>query len=118
MATNFTTALKIENQKIRLSKAKKVVYNKVIRYYVSLTGEKLYKIKNEDSKSTAPEMSQVEAGEWLCHVCNYLPKNHSMDNINYEYYIEKAETIIRKIKTEGKSKVLPKVIPNQINLFN
>lgn len=102
---------------IHFQRAPKTVYNKVIRYYVSLTGEKLYKIKNENSKSTAPPMSQVEAGEWLCFVCNHLSKDHPTDNINYAYYIEKAETMIRKIKTEGKSKVLPKVAPNQINLF-
>lgn len=95
----------------------KSVYNKVIRYYVSLSGEKLYKMKNENSKSTAPQMSQVEAGEWLCNVVNHLSKDHPLDNINHAYYIEKAETMIRKIKTEGKSKVLPKTVPNQINLF-
>lgn len=118
MATKFEQALAIENYKIRKDKAEASnVYDKVIRYYVSLTGEKLYKIKNKDSKSTAPDMSQVEAGEWACTVVNYLPKDYPMDNINYNYYIEKAESMIRKIKTNGKNKSALKVIPNQINLF-
>jgi len=92
------------------------VYNKLIRYYVSLRGEKLLKIKNKDSTSTANDVSQVEAGEWLCHVCNYLTKDHPLDNINHAYYIEKAERIIRKIETKGK-KTKININPNQISLW-
>lgn len=92
-------------------------YQKLIRYYVSLSGEKLYKVKNEGSDSNAPDISQVEAGEWFCTVCNYLPKDYSLNNINYSYYIEKAESTIRRIKTAGRDKKAPIVISNQINLF-
>lgn len=92
------------------------VYNKLIRYYVSLRGEKLLKIKNKESTSTANDVSQVEAGEWLCHVCNYLTKDHHLDNINHAYYIEKAERIIRKIETKGK-KTKININPNQISLW-
>lgn len=94
----------------------KTVYNKLIRYYVSVKGEKLYKVKKEDSQSTAPDVSQVEAGEWVCIVCNKLDKNHPFDNINHAYYIDRAERIVHKIQLEGKvRKVI--VNPNQINLF-
>jgi hypothetical protein len=98
------------------SKETKTVYNKLIRYYVSNTGEKLLKVKNENSDSTAVDVSQVEAGEWLMHVCNNLKPNHPLDNINHAYYIERAERIIHKIQLEGKKR---KVIvnPNQLNLF-
>ena len=74
------------------------------------------KVKNEDSDSTAPDISQVEAGEWVATVCNYLDKSHPMDNINYAYYIERAEKLIRKIETEGKAR---KVVtnPNQLTLW-
>lgn len=92
------------------------VYNKLIRYYVSNTGEKLLKVKNEDSDSGAANVSQVEAGEWLCTVCNHLTKDHDMSNINYEYYIEKAENIISKIQLGGKKRKVV-VIPNQMSLF-
>lgn len=92
------------------------VYNKLIRYYVSLRGEKLLKIKNKNSTSTANDVSQVEAGEWLCHVCNHLTKSHPLDNINHSYYIEKAERIIRKIETKGK-KTKISVNPNQLSLW-
>jgi DNA polymerase elongation subunit (family B) len=96
-----------------------VVYNKLIRYYVSNEGEKLMKIKNEDSDSTAPEIAQVEAGEWLCKVVNYLPKTTNVQdmNINYEYYIEKAESMIVKILSNGKKKKQTKKVPNQLSMF-
>jgi len=92
------------------------VYNKLIRYYISNKGEKLLKVKNDDSDSGAASVSQVEAGEWLATVCNHLTSDHPLDNINYEYYIERANKIVHKIETEGKKR---KVIvnPNQLSLF-
>ena len=94
----------------------KNVYNKLIRYYVSNTGEKLLKIKNEDCETNAAAVSQVEAGEWMCTVCNHLTKDHDMSNINYDYYIEKANRIVSKIQLEGKKRKVV-IIPNQISLF-
>ena len=98
-----------------------VIYNKLIRYYVTNAddGEKLMKIKNLDSDSTAPEAAQVEAGDWLCKVVNYLPAFADVDDmkINYEYYIEKAENMIVKIITNGKRKKQIPKIPNQMSLF-
>lgn len=101
---------------INRSTGDKTVYNKLIRYYVSNTGEKLLKVKNEDSDSGAVAVSQVEAGEWLATVCNKLDATHPLDNINYAYYIERAEKIVSKIETEGRAR---KVIinPNQLSLF-
>jgi hypothetical protein len=98
------------------SKETKTVYNKLIRYYVSNTGEKLLKVKNENSDSTAVDVSQVEAGEWLMTVCNHLTPNHPLDNINHAYYIERAERIIHKIQLEGKKRKII-VNPNQMSLF-
>jgi len=98
------------------STGERTVYNKLIRYYISNTGEKLLKIKNEDSTSGAAAVSQVEAGEWLATVCNKLDKSHPLDNINYAYYIERAEKLIRKIETEGKAHKIV-VNPNQLSLF-
>ena len=92
-----------------------MVYNKLIRYYVSVTGEKLLKVKNEDTDSRAASISQVEAGDWLMTVCNHLSPKHPLDNINYSYYIEKAERIINKINYQGKK--VPVIDPNQLSLF-
>jgi DNA polymerase elongation subunit (family B) len=95
---------------------KVTVYNKLIRYYVSKTGEKLMKIKNPDCDTNAADASQVEAGEWVMHVCNKLSKDHPLDNINYDYYIEKAERIIEKIQFAGRKRKII-VNPNQMSLF-
>ena len=90
-------------------------YNKLIRYYVSKTGEKLLKVKKEDSASGAASVSQVEAGEWVMTVCNHLEPTHPLDNINHSYYIERANTIVNKINYRGKK--APVIIANQLSLF-
>ena len=95
---------------------KVTVYNKLIRYYVSKTGEKLMKIKNPECDTNAAEASQVEAGEWVMTVCNKLTKDHPLDNINYDYYIEKANRIIEKIQFAGRRRKII-VNPNQMSLF-
>lgn len=92
------------------------VYNKLIRYYISNKGEKLLKVKNDDSDSGAANVSQVEAGEWLATVCNHLTSDHPLGNINYDYYIERANKIVHKIETEGKKRKVV-VNPNQLSLF-
>jgi hypothetical protein len=96
----------------------KTIYNKLIRYYVSNTGEKLLKVKNPECDSNAADVSQVEAGEWVCTVCNHLPSSTDVATagINYDYYIEKAERIINKILYEGKKRKVV-VNPNQLSLF-
>jgi len=69
-----------------------------------------------DTTSKAVKRSQAEAGDWLCTVCNYLPDNSVLDNVNYTYYIHKAEKLISKIKSGGK-RIKVKVAPNQLDLF-
>lgn len=95
----------------------KTIYNKLIRYYVSKTGEKLLKVKNPDCTTNAAEISQVEAGEWVMTVCNELKKDHPFDNINYAYYIERANRIVSKIQTGGKKRTIT-INPDQLNLFS
>lgn len=98
------------------STGKKTVYDKLIRYYVSNTGDKIFKIKNPECQTRAAAISQIEAGEWVCKVCNFLPKGSKVDNVNYDYYIEKANRLVTKINTEGK-RIKTVYIPNQLNLF-
>jgi hypothetical protein len=100
------------------ARGEKTVYNKLIRYYVSNTGEKLLKVKNPECQSNAADVSQVEAGEWVCTVCNHLPKDTDVATagINYQYYIDKAERIVHKIATNGKKRKVV-VDPNQLSLF-
>jgi hypothetical protein len=98
------------------ARGEKTIYNKLIRYYVSNTGEKLLKVKNDNSDSGAADVSQVEAGDWVMHVCNHLTADHPLDNINYDYYIERANKIIHKIQTEGKKRKVS-IDPNQLSLW-
>lgn len=101
-----------------VSKSGTTIYNKLIRYIVTHEGEKLLKIKNPECQTNAPDVAQVEAGDWLCKVLNYLPKTTKPEDIgiNYKYYIEKAQSIIDKIKLEGK-KGVKKAPENQLTLF-
>jgi len=115
MATSFENAISFVNTDLRC-KENKTIYNKLIRYYVSNTGEKLLKVKNPECITNAVDISQVEAGEWVMHVCNFLPKDHPLDNINYEYYIEKAQRIIDKIQLGGKKRKV-NIDKNQLSLF-
>jgi hypothetical protein len=101
---------------INRSTGSKTAYNKLIRYYVSNKGEKLLKVKNPECQTDAPDIAQVEAGEWVMHVCNHLTPSHPLDNINYEYYIERANKIVHKILTEGKKRKVT-IDPDQLS-FN
>lgn len=101
-------------------KTEPTVYRKLIRYYVSNAGEKIMKIKNPECDTNAANIQQVEAGDWLMTVCNYLPKDTDVkaSGVNYAYYIERAERIVRKIHSgKKKQKPMPAVIPNQLNMF-
>lgn len=93
----------------------KTVYDKLIRYYVAKKGEKILKIKNPECTTNAAPVSQVHAGGWLCHVCNHLPKSHPLDNINYSFYINKANKIVDNIRYEGRKHVSTDV--NQLKMF-
>jgi len=101
---------------VNRSTGETTTYNKLIRYYVSRSGEKLLKVKNPDCTTNAADVSQVEAGDWVMHVCNHLTADHPLDNINYDYYIERANKIIHKIQTEGKKRNII-VNPNQLSLW-
>ena len=101
---------------VNKSTGNKTMYNKLIRYYVSKHGEKLLKVKNESCDTNAADISQVEAGEWVMHVCNHLTPDHPLDNVNYDYYIDRANKIVHKILTEGKKRKII-VNPDQLS-FN
>jgi len=87
------------------------VYRKLIRYYVSESGESLFKIKNPECTTNAPDVSIVEKKEegkgYSCVVCNFLPKTTKVEdcNINYDFYIGKCQEIITKIQLEGRKAV-------------
>lgn len=95
----------------------KTIYNKLIRYYISNTGEKILKIKNPECITNAAPISQVDAGEWVAKVVNYLPKTTKVEDcdINFSYYIEKANRIVDNIAYEGRKH--KQEHPSQLSLF-
>jgi hypothetical protein len=50
----------------------------------------------------AIEIYEGDAGEWVATVCNKLSPNHPLDNINHNYYIERANRVLLKILYEGR----------------
>ena len=104
------------------SKNGKSIYNKLIRYYVANTGEKLLKIKNPSCTTNAAPVSIIEKKDdgigYDCVVCNFLPKTTKVEdsNINFDYYIEECNRIIDKIALGGKKRKTNKD-KQQLNLF-
>lgn len=98
---------------------KETKYNKLIRYYVSKTGEKLYKVKRDECQTNAVKMSEVAADERYQTLLNKpdpaLFQTH-LENVKREWYIQKAKDIIFKIERGRKPKKV-KTNPDQISLF-
>jgi len=96
----------------------KEVFDRMIRYYVSTDGKKLLKIKNENSEADGNDVTQCEAGEWKCTVINKVDTNKPIAeyNINYDYYINKAEERIYAIE-KGRKRKGGRPDPNQTTLF-
>ena len=97
---------------------KKTVYNKLIRYYISLQGEKLLKIKNEECDTNAAKVSQVNAGDFVSTVVNEIkdPKEH-LYRVNRQWYVDKIRATILKIEFNKKINKAKPVDKNQISLF-
>lgn len=98
-----------------------IIDERTTRYYISKDGVKLYKIKREGSDAKGNDIQECEAPEegriWLCTIANRIDKAASIEsyNIDYEYYIRRANKIIAQIHV-GK-KIVKKVNPNQTSLF-
>lgn len=95
-------------------------YNKLLRYYTSKNGVKLYKMKREECDTNAADISEINAGKWLSTVINEPSKedlNQHLQNVDYQFYIEKVREVIFKLefgRKPSKNKIIDK---NQISLF-
>lgn len=94
------------------------IYHRLIRYAVSTNGKKLVKVKNDDSEADGNDVTQCEAGHWKCTVANLVNKDIPIEeyNIDYEYYILKAEERIYAIE-KGRKRKGGRPNPNQTTLF-
>lgn len=81
-------------------------YDKLIRYYVSTEGEKLYKVKKEGVESKAPPRRECEAGIPYQTLFNTVVKHDNFEDykIDYSYYENKVYDIISRILPEVKQK--------------
>lgn len=93
------------------------VYHRMIRYYVSKDGRKLKKIKNEDSEADGNDVSDTEAGTWLCTIANEIDRGDDIRSyhINTTYYINKTLERIKLLHGGKKKDPLPN--KEQLKMF-
>ena len=93
----FTTEEAFESCIHKEASVEKIKLQKIVRYYISNTGEKIIKC-NPDGR-----IIQVEAGKWRQTICNnispLLDKPFDKLNINTKYYLEKIYKEIENITT-------------------
>lgn len=94
------------------------IHNKMTRYFISTNGQKLLKIKNEDSEADGNEVSECDAGHWKSTVANVINGSTPIKdyNIDYSYYIRKTRERIMSIERGKKAKhtIFNK---NQLSMF-
>ena len=92
---------------------------KLIRYYVSKDGIHIKKIV-KDEVDTNANNTNVQPAEFVKTVCNKLPKSDftkHLNNINKEWYINKAKEVIFAIENGYKPKKNIIKDENQLTLF-
>ena len=103
----------------KLSKENRETFNKLIRYYVSKEGVKLYKVKRENCQTNAPKVSEVVADAKYQKTLN-TPSNTNLKEelkfVNHQWYIDKTNEFIFKIENGRKPKI-KKIDKNQLSLF-
>lgn len=94
------------------------VYQRVIRFFVSTSGVRLMKIKNEGSEATGAQVTKICGDNTVTMFNTFFPplEDFKEYNINYEFYIERAQEIVDKIERGGKRKG-KKVPKEQLSLF-
>jgi len=80
-------------------------YSRVIRFFISKKGVRLYKVKKEDSDATGSSVTKI-CGEHTVTMFNksYHIENFSDYNIDYDFYIARAQDIVDKIERGSKRK--------------
>lgn len=86
-------------------------YKRIIRFYISNKGEKLLKIKNEDSEATGAQLTKIVNGYLVTIMNSFVEKPWEDYDINYDYYIENCQDIIHSLERKVK------VNKNQTSLF-
>lgn len=87
-------------------------YKRIVRFYISNEGYKLIKVKNDDSDATGAEVTRIADGHLVTIFNKFVQKPWDQYGIDYDYYINSANSVIRKI--EG---VNTEENPQQMSLF-
>ena len=89
-------------------------YDKLIRFYIAHSDEKLLKRKKPTSEAPGPEVTKYFDGYSVKIFNVYEQKPIHEYGINYKYYIDNINLVVDKIKGRKNKTV---VNPNQLNLF-
>lgn len=96
-----------------------IIYNRILRYYISKEGCMLVKQKTETSESDGYNEIVGEGkdyGKWYCTEFNECPATLPT-NIDYSYYIQRAKELIVAMETRPKRGKPTIKDPNQTSLF-
>jgi hypothetical protein len=108
-----------KNFRIEHRHAQKVdVYNKILRYYVSKDGGKMFKVKKPECTTNAPDVSEMSSGN-LCTIVNDLSSINEQEHllkVDRNYYIDEVNKILLPIKLGRKLKNKVE-IKEQLKLF-
>lgn len=91
------------------------ITDKVIRFYISNSGTKLYKIYEKKDKEGNERIEAVSKGFNITSFMNYEEKDDY--NIDYNYYINECNKIIKIIERETKKQEMGYIEPEQLKLF-
>ncbi len=99
-----------------INNGKRTQYQRLIRFYISKTGDKLIKVKNEGSDAPGNDITEFFR-DYPVRICNRIEEGN-LQEIDRQYYIDRAVEVIEKV--EGRTrKVSAKVYtnPQQQSLF-
>ncbi len=77
-------------------------YNKLLRYFCSTRGERLYKIKHEHSDKTGPVRSKCESTSEHQTIFNrsFTPEKWEDYDIDYKYYLNEIYKLKDQLERE------------------
>jgi hypothetical protein len=92
-------------------------YDKLIRFYISYSENKLLKRKKETSEAPGAEITKYFDGYSISIFNKYTPLPIKEYGINYEYYINNIKQVVGKIEKKRKNKNFIESPKEQLNLF-
>lgn len=90
-------------------------HKRVIRFFVSEKGEKLFKVKNEGVESNGADVTKIVEGH---RVTMFNKANaHAIHGVDKAFYIKRCKDVISKIEERRKNKKYAEPPKEQISIF-